>query len=184
MRKIIVSEFLTLDGVMEAPQNWRFPYASDDLNALTIGQIMSFDAFLLGRATYDEFAPVWSAPGNSDNPIGAKLTNAPKYVVSSTLQTADWNNSVIIRENIIAEITRLKQQSGGDIGVTGSGMLVQALLEAHLIDELHLLFHPLILGTGKRLFAEGIDTKTLQLVETKAFTSGVVAMIYQPATKS
>jgi dihydrofolate reductase len=182
MRKIIVSEFLTLDGVMEAPHNWRFPYANDDLNALTIEQIMSFDAFLLGRATYEEFAPVWSAPGNSDNPIGAKLTNAPKYVVSSTLQTADWNNSVIISGNVNAEITRLKQQSGGDIGVTGSAMLVQALLQADLIDELHLLFHPIILGTGKRLFPDGIDMKKLQLVESRAFTSGVVALTYHPAS--
>lgn len=181
MGKILVSEFLTLDGVMEAPQNWRFPYASDDLNALTIGQLMSFEAFLLGRVTYEEFAPVWSSPAQSGSPIGAQLNNAPKYVVSSTLQTADWNNSTIISGNIIEEIRKIKDQTSGNIGVTGSATLVQALLQANLVDELELLFHPIILGNGKRLFPEGIKAPQLKLTDTKTFSSGVVAMTYQPA---
>jgi dihydrofolate reductase len=182
MRKIIVSEFLSVDGVMEAPENWQFPYVSDDLAKDIRTHILASDVLLLGRVTYETFAAYWPNQTNNEFGIADKLNSQPKFVVSSTLKKADWNNSTLIRGNVAEKITRLKQQPGGNIAITGSAALVQLLMQANLIDEYRLLVHPIVVGSGKRLFTDGIDTTALKLVETRTFSSGVVALIYEPAS--
>jgi len=150
MRKIVVSEFVSLDGVMEDPR-WTFTYWNDEI-AQFKGEESSADALLLGRVTYQGFAAAW--PGSKD--VGAPYFNSVrKYVVSTTLDTVEWNNSTLIKDNIVEEITTLKQQDGQDIAVHGSATLVQTLMRHDLIDEYRLLVYPIVLGSGKRLFPEG-----------------------------
>jgi dihydrofolate reductase len=182
MRKIIVGMFLSLDGVMEAPETWQFPYITPDVNESIQAQILESDALLLGRVTYEIFASYWPLQTHNEFGIADKLNNQPKYVVSSTLKKAEWNNTTIINNNAMAEIARLKQQLGGDIAVTGSATLIEALMQADLIDEYQLQVHPVVLGSGRRLFRDGSAPKTLNLVDSKAFSSGVVLLTYQPAT--
>lgn len=179
MRKIVVSEFMSLDGVVEAPEKWHFPYITDDMMAVTQEQINSLDVMLMGRNTYNDHAGFWPTQTNNEFGIAAKLNSAPKFVVSSTLDKADWNNTTIIRGNVIEEITRLKQQGDGTIGIDGSVTLIQALIEADLVDEYHLMIHPIVIGQGKRLFSEGLNTTKLKLVDTKTFSGGVVLLVYQ-----
>lgn len=184
MRKLIVSEFVTLDGVMEAPETWQFPYASPDVMETIVAQITGVDAFLYGRRTYDIFAGFW--PKETENKIGFEkhLNGAPKYVVSTTLTDASWAGTTIFSREPMAEVARLKAAPGGDIGLTGSRTLVHALMDAGLVDRFQLLVHPLVLGKGMRLFADGRDTTRLRLVESRAYSGGVVGMTYaveQPA---
>ncbi len=183
MRKIIVAEFLTLDGVMEAPETWQFPFLSDDISEYIKTGILALDAQLLGRVTYETFAGYWPTQTHNEFGIADKLNSMPKFVVSTTLDKADWNNSMLIKKNVIEEITKLKQQPGGDIGITGSATLVEALMRADLIDEFQLQVYPLVLGRGKRLFNEQMDVKGLKLIDSRTFSSGVVALIYQPDRK-
>ncbi len=181
MGKIMVSQFISLDGVIEAPQNWHFPYISDDMMQSVKAQIVTADAFLYGRHTYQEFAGYWSTASEDELGIAAKLNSAPKYVVSTTMQTAAWHNSMLIKTNVVDEISRLKQQINGIIGITGSATLIESLLQAHLIDEYQLMVHPIVVGTGKRLFKDGVNTQPLKLVETKVFSGGVILLTYQAA---
>lgn len=181
MRKIIVTEFLSLDGVMEDPR-WTFPYWNDEIAQFKAEETTANDVLLLGRVTYQGFAAAW--PQRTDEASGGRYFNSVrKYVVSNTLDKAEWNNSQIIRGDILQEITRLKQQDGENLVVHGSGTLVQWLMQHDLVDRYRLLVYPVALGQGKRLFQEGV-TATLQLVETRAFSSGVAALIYEPARKS
>lgn len=176
MRKIVVTEFITLDGVVENPA-WSFKYWNDEIAAFKGEETSASDALLLGRVTYQGFAAAW--PQSTDE--GAPYFNSVrKYVVSTTLDNAEWNNSVLIKDNIVEEITRLKQQDGNDITVHGSATLVQALMEHNLVDRFRLLVYPVVLGEGKRLFKEG-TAATLKLVESRSFSSGVAALIYEPA---
>ncbi len=181
MRKLIAYEYLTLDGVMESPEKWQFPYFSDDFTEFNKAQILSFDASLLGRVTYEIFASYWPLQTNNEFRLADKINSAPKFVVSSTLEKAEWNNSTLIKENAMEEISRLKQQDGGDIGIIGSAALVQSLMQTDLIDEYRLLIHPIIVGSGKRLFKEGTESTSLKLIETKVFDLGVVVLVYKPA---
>lgn len=178
MRKIIVSEFITLDGVIESNEKWQFPYFSDDLADFGMKQILALDAILLGRVTYEIFASSWPSRTNNEFGIADKLNSVPKFVVSSTLEKAMWNNSTLIKDDVVQEIGNLKQGSGGDIGITGSATLIQSLMPYDLIDEYRLLVHPIVRGSGKRLFSDESNT-TLKLVETKMFSSGVVLLSYQ-----
>jgi dihydrofolate reductase len=184
MRKIIVSEWVTLDGVFDADtmEQWNIPYHSDDRAEYIKQDILACDASIFGRVTYEMLAPYWSALKNNEYGIADKLNSVPKYVVSSTLKKAEWNNTTIIKENVVEEITKLKQQPGREIRIAGSATLVQSLMEADLIDEYRLLVHPIIMGSGKRLFRDG-STTNLKLVETKMFSSGVVLLRYAPAGK-
>jgi dihydrofolate reductase len=183
MRKVIVSEFLTLDGVMEASEQWQPPYVSDDVaEEIRVG-IHAAEASLLGRVTYEIFAAYWPLQTHNEFGIADKLNSEHKFVVSSTLEKAEWNNSTLIKGNVAEEIRKLKQQPGGDIRVVGSATLVQSLMHANLIDEYRLMVHPLVLGRGKRLFNDGMETTGLKLVEAKAFSSGVVLLCYQPDNK-
>jgi dihydrofolate reductase len=178
MRKLVVTEFMSLDGVVENP-GWTFPYWNDDIAQFKGEETSASDALLLGRVTYQGFAAAW--PQSKDE--GADyFNNVRKYVVSTTLDKVDWNNSRLIKGDIVEEITKLKQQDGQNITVHGSGTLVQTLMQHDLVDSYRLLVYPVVLGSGKRLFQEGVAA-TLNLVESRSFNSGVIALIYEPNRK-
>ena len=181
---------MTLDGVVEAPgsadttlpekRGWSEPYMSQEIGMSIFDLIQKSDAFLLGRKTYQDFAAFWpSMP--AEDPFAKVMNSMPKYVVSTTLNKAEWNNSTLIRD--MDEISRLKQQPGKDINITGSPTLVRSLLDHGLLDEIQFMVCPVVLGTGKRLFKDQIDTKTLKLVGTKPFETGMVVLSYQPDRK-
>jgi dihydrofolate reductase len=174
MRKLVVTEFLSLDGVMEAPA-WSAPYWNDEISDFKGEETNASDALLLGRVTYQGFAQAWP---NSEDPGAPYFNSVRKYVVSTTLDNAEWNNSVIIKDNLAEEINKLKQQEGGDITVHGSATLAQSLIQHGLVDRIRLLVYPVVVGSGKRLFSEGLST-TLKLIETRPFSSGVVGLIYE-----
>jgi dihydrofolate reductase len=178
MTKIIASEFLTLDGVMGASETWQPPYVTDDVAAEISSHINNADGSMFGRLTYDMFVQYWPMQTNNEYGIADKLNSEPKYVVSSTLENADWNNTTVLRD--IGDIRELKEQPGGYLRLVGSAMLAQSLMRAGLIDEYWLLVHPLVRGTGKRLFDDSIDKLALKVIEAKPFSSGVVLMRYQP----
>jgi dihydrofolate reductase len=180
MRKLIVTEFLSLDGVMENPM-WTFKYWNDETAAFKAAETSADEALLLGRVTYQGFAEAW--PKRTDVESGGVYFNSTrKYVVSTTLDKVEWNNSVLIKGNVVEEITKLKQEDGPDIVVHGSATLVQTLLANDLVDRIRLLVYPVVLGEGIRLFQDG-TTATLKLVEARALSSGVTALIYEPASK-
>ena len=177
MRKIVVTEFMSLDGVVEDPA-WTFPYWNDEIAKFKGEETDASDALLLGRVTYEGFAGVWPESTNE----GADYFNGVrKYVVSTTLDKAEWNNSALI-EDVVDEVTQLKQQDGKDITVHGSATLVQTLMRHDLVDRYRLLVYPVVLGKGKRLFREGIPA-TLKLLASQPFSSGVVALVYEPERK-
>jgi dihydrofolate reductase len=180
MRNIIITEFLSLDGVMENP-SWTFPYWNDESSQFKADETTSNDVLLLGRVTYEGFAASW--PQRTDEASGGVYFNGVrKYVVTNTLDKVEWNNSHIIKGNIVEEITKLKQQDGENLVVHGSCTLAQTLIQHNLVDRIRLLVYPLVLGKGKRLFNEG-TTATLKLVEARGFNSGVTALIYEPVRK-
>jgi len=176
MRNIVVTEFMSLDGVMEEP-GWTFEYWNDEIAKFKGEESTASDALLLGRVTYQGFAAAW--PQSNDE--GADYFNSVrKYVVSETLEEPlEWNNSRLIKDDIVEQITDLKQQDGKDITVHGSAALVQTLMQHDLVDRYRLLVYPLIVGKGKRLFEEDTPA-TLKLLESQSFSSGVVALIYEP----
>jgi dihydrofolate reductase len=186
MRKLIVTEFVTLDGVMEAPggeqthphTGWVFDYMSDEQLEYKLQEILEAEAHLLGRVTYESFAGAWP---QREGPMAEKLNSMPKYVVTTTLDELDWNNSTSITGDVPAEIAKLKQQDGGPLLVAGSGTLVRTLMENDLVDEYRLMVFPVLLGSGKRLFPESPDKTTLELVDTKTFRNGVQVHTYRPA---
>jgi dihydrofolate reductase len=195
MRKITVAEFVSLDGVMQAPGGaeedtdggfayggWTGPYWHDDLGATLLQEINRADTLLLGRKTWQTHAEAFE-PAPADDPFANLLNSLKKYVVSTTLKSADaWRNSTIIRENVVDEIRKLKEQPGKDIYVDGSSVLVHTLAQADLVDEYSLLVFPIVLGNGKRVFPDGLYSG-LKLVETKSFPSGVVLLRYQSDRK-
>jgi dihydrofolate reductase len=178
--KISVHEFISLDGVIEDPK-WTFEYGFDPKMGETIAELMTpTNAILLGRQTYEEFYPAWSTRTTEQDPGAPFFNDTPKYVVSGTLQRADWNNSTIIGPYDANAIRRLKDQVDGDIYISGSGTLVRGLLADGLVDEMHLFVFPVALGAGKRLFAEGTTTK-LALAATDVYDNGVVHLAYRLA---
>jgi dihydrofolate reductase len=180
MRKIVAGLFVSLDGVMEAPETWHFPYFDDEMGEAVQAQMAASDTMLLGRRTYQEFASFWPHQG-SDVPMADQMNSTPKVVVSTTLDTVEWQNSTLINDDVAAEIGKLKQQPGKDIGVTGSATLVRSLLRDDLLDELRLLVHPIVVGSGRRLFEDGTDRKPLELVDSTRFGTGVLHLTYRPA---
>lgn len=182
MGKIVVHEFITLDGVFEAP-TWTFDYPFDPKMGRTIGELMgSSEAILLGRNTYEQFAPAWSGRTVEEDPGAPFMNETPKYVVSGTLRRADWNNSTVLGAYGAGAVRSLKDQIEGNIYVSGSGALVRAMLSDGLIDELHLFVFPLALGSGQRLFGDGGPPKKLSLTCADAYDSGVVHLAYRPAS--
>lgn len=178
MRKIVVTEFITLDGVIEAPNEWSFPYWGEDIAKFKNEELVNSDALLLGRVTYDGFAKVWPDK-KDDEGFADRMNKYPKYVVSKSLENPEWNNTHVFKDSFAADIARLKEENGKDILVYGSGELVQTLLELGLVDQLQLLVYPLVLGKGKKLFKHDSETK-LELKEAKAFATGVVLLQYEP----
>lgn len=177
MRKIIVTTFISLDGVIENPQ-WTFKYWNDEIASFKGEETSAEEPLLLGRVTYEGFAAAWPQRSGADS--GADYFNGTrKYVVSTTLEKAEWNNSVIISDNIVDEIKKLKLEDGPDIVVHGSANLLQTLIKHDLVDRYRLLVYPVVLGEGERFFHDGTTT-TLDLVETRTFSGGVVALIYEP----
>jgi dihydrofolate reductase len=180
MRKIVAGLFISLDGVVEAPDQWHFPYWSDEMGEAVGSQMAAADTMLLGRLTYQEFAAYWPHQGSEVE--GADyMNNTPKLVVSTTLDRAEWQNTTLIKGNVAEELTRLKQQPGKDISVVGSPTLVRSLLRDNVLDELRLLVHPIVVGRGKRLFEQGSEQQALKLVESKTFNTGVLYLTYEPA---
>jgi len=181
MRNVVSALFISLDGVTESPDQWQFDHFDAEMMAKIGSHIASEDTILLGRVTYQEWAPYW--PTSTDEPYASHINNTPKYVVSTTLDKVEWQNSTLVKGSLAEEITRLKQQPGKNIGVAGSPTLVRSLLQDDLLDELTLMIHPVVVGRGKRLFKEGSDLKRLQLVGSQTTSTGVVIATYQPAKK-
>jgi dihydrofolate reductase len=187
MRKIVVSEYVTLDGVMEDPGGgdkskyggWSLQFWNEQAMKFKYDELFACDALLLGRVTYDGFAKAWPAMKEETGDFGERMNNISKFVVSTTLKAAEWNNSTIINNNVVTKIKALKEQAGQDILVEGSAELVQALMRDDLIDEFRLMIHPIAVGGGKHLFGEGSDRKVLKLVDAKPFSSGIVVLTYQ-----
>ena len=180
MRNIVVAEFLSLDGVMENP-SWTRPFWNDEIAAFKYAELFASDAQLLGRITYQGFAAAWPSMTDEQG-FADRMNNMPKYVVSTTLKTLEWNNSHLIADSIPDEIQKIKEMPGQNILLAGSSTLLSTLIEHDLVDEYHLLVYPLVVGSGKQLFNEGSKT-TLKLVESKPFSSGVVALTYQNERK-
>jgi dihydrofolate reductase len=181
MGKILVHEFVSLDGVFEDP-SWTAAYPFDPRMGQTLGEIMGgAKTILLGRTTYEMFAPAWSVRTAEDDPGAPFFNESTKYVVSSTLESADWQNSTILGAYDPGEIRSLKERVEGDIYVSGSGTLVRALLGEGLVDELHLFVYPAILGSGAKLFADDGSQTKLSLLSAESYDSGVVHLGYRPA---
>jgi len=180
MRKIAAGMFVSLDGVHEAPENWTFDYFTDEVGDAIMSSMAAADTLLLGRKTYQEFADVWPSRG-TDDPIGAFMNNTPKVVASTTLDRVEWQNSTLITGDVIEDVAKLKQQPGKNINMTGSATLVRSLLQATLLDELWLMVFPVVLGSGKRLFAEGEARLSLKLAAAQTFSTGVQSLTYTPA---
>ena len=188
MGRIVVTEFLSLDGVMQAPGGEDFKYKAwsfefdrgEDGDRFKLEEALESEALLLGRVTYEGFAAAWPS---RDGEFADKVNSMPKYVVSSTLEHAEWNNSTVLKGDVVGDVTKLRQELDGDIYVHGSCQLAQTLIEHDLVDELHLMVFPVVLGTGKRLFGETTDKKTLRLVESKTVGDGIVILIHAPASQ-
>jgi dihydrofolate reductase len=182
MRKVIASELVSLDGVMEAPEKWHLTYFDDEMGEAIGAAMAEADAMLFGRVTYEEFAAFWPNQSGEDQEFADYMNNTPKFVVSTTLEEPlEWNNSTLIKGDVAEEITKIKEQPGKDISISGSSTLVRSLLADELLDELRLMIHPIVVGSGKRLFKEGGDQKKLELVDSKTFSTGVLYLTYQPA---
>jgi dihydrofolate reductase len=186
--RIVVTEFVSLDGVMEAPGGgedfrhggWSFEISrGDEGDKFKLDETMSSEALLLGRVTYEGFAKAWPS---RDGEFADKFNNMPKYVVSSTLDEPEWSNSTVLKGDVSDAVTKLRQEYDGDIVVHGSAQLVQTLVENDLVDELRLMVFPVVLGSGKRLFGETSDKKSLRLVDSKVVGDGVAILIYERAS--
>jgi class 3 adenylate cyclase/dihydrofolate reductase len=191
MRRLIASEFVTLDGVMEAPGHephpdgknaWALRYSGEDQQRYKTEELLVAGAVLMGRVTYEIFAAFWPTAPN-DQGFADRMNSIPKYVVSGSLRTAGWQNSIIIGGNPAEKVAELKQQSGGDMLLIGSAELLNSLIRHDLIDEYRFMVFPVVLGSGKRLFRDATDMTPLQLADTRTFASGVTVLTYRPADR-
>jgi dihydrofolate reductase len=186
MGRIVVTEFVSLDGVMEDPGGaenfahggWSFKISrGDEGDKFKLDETFASDALLLGRVTYEGFAEAWPS---REGEFADKFNSMPKYVVSSTLDQPEWNNTTVLKAGVVKEVGKLRQDQDGDIVVHGSAKLVQTLIEHDLVDEFRLMVYPVVLGSGKRLFGDTSDQKPLRLVDSKVVGDGVAILIYQP----
>ena len=180
MRKVVAVELVSMDGVMESPEEWAPPYSNDEMEEANASGMAASDALLLGRLTYEALAAFWpNQPGGT--PMVDYINSVPKFVVSETLEEPlEWNNSTLIKGNVAEEISALKRRPGKDITIVGSGALVRSLLGGGLLDELRLMVHPVVMGSGKRLFEDGGGRKDLELVDSRTFGTGVLYLAYRP----
>lgn len=189
MRTLVVGTFVSVDGVMQGPGapdedtsggfdlgGWQVPLFDDQVGAAVEGWMSGMDALLLGRKTYEIFAGFWP---HQDDPMGARLTEVPKYVATRTLQSAEWANTTLLTGDAAETVRELKQTDGGEIHVTGSGDLVQTLIRAGLVDEFRLIVHPVLLGKGKRLFGDGTVPTGLELTASASTPSGAQIQVYR-----
>ncbi len=181
MRKVVAAEFLSLDGVMESPDKWHFPYFNEEMGQAVGEGFAASDAMLMGRVNYEEWAAFWPQQDPEENPVAGHMNGARKYVVSTTLEEPlGWDNSTLIKENVAEEIAGLKRQPGKDITILGSATLVRSLLRDGLLNELRLMVFPVVLGAGKRLFGETSDKKRLRLTDSKVVGDGIAILVYEP----
>lgn len=180
MRKVVAQLFVSVDGVVEAPEDWHFPYYDDRMAAVVAEQFDQSDILLLGRTTYEVFAASWPER-RSETPLADRINTMPKLVASTTLTTVAWQNSSLISGTVADELAELKQQPGRNITISGSPTLARSLLNDDVLDELRLLVHPVLLGHGRRLFGEGGFAKPLHLAGSETFRTGVVHLTYRPA---
>lgn len=182
MRKLIVSTWMTIDGVFDATNmhQWFNPYDSTERQEYIRSGILDADAIIFGRKTYEMLAPYWSSLTNNEMGVAGKLNSVQKYVVSKNMETASWNNTVVIKDDVVEAIRQLKQQPGNEMQIEGSAELVQSLSGAGVIDEYRFLVHPVVMGSGKRFFNEGMSTGNMELVRTTAFNKGVLLLCYRP----
>jgi dihydrofolate reductase len=180
MRKLTVAEFISLDGVVEAPDEWHFPYMNEEMFGVVGSVSAAVDTMLLGRVTYQSFAGAF-ADAPADDPVGAMMNRPTKIVVSKTLGELEWKNSVLLTGDVVEEVAKLKDQPGSDILTTGSTTLARTLLRAGLVDRLDLLVHPILVGRGQRLFEDDGPRLPLTLVECTTFSTGVVHQVYEQA---
>jgi dihydrofolate reductase len=180
MRRVVAVELVSVDGVFESPEEWAFPYSNAEMEEANASGMAASDALLMGRVTYKGMAAFWpNQPGGT--PMVDYINGVRKFVVSGTLEEPlGWSNSTLIEGNVAEGISELKRQPGEAITILGSGVLVRSLLRHGLLDELRLMVHPVVLGSGKRLFEDGEDGKALELVDSKTFGTGVVYLAYRP----
>ena len=194
MRKLVAGTFVSMDGVMQAPGGpdedrdggfehggWLVPFFDDKLVEIMTGWVAAAGGFLLGRRTYETFAGSWPNSTDPEDSVAAALNQRPKYVASRTLDRVDWNNTTLLKGDVVEAVRRLKAEDGGEIQVHGSGKLLQTLLRNDLVDELRIWQFPVVIATGKRLFGEGAIPRTFNLIETQANTTGAVLHVYQRA---
>jgi dihydrofolate reductase len=179
MRRVVAVEYLSLDGVMENP-SWTGPFFNDEIAKYQHDQLFRSDALLLGRVTYEGFAASWPSMEETEGDFAVRMNTLPKHVATTTLPELEWNASPI-QGDVPAAVAELRQQPGQDILIYGSAELVRTLTRHNLIDEYRLLVHPVIVGSGKRLFDEVREAPTLKLSDTATFSSGVVSLVYEPA---
>jgi len=192
--RLTLHTFLTLDGVLQAPGGpdedrdsgfehggWSFPYGDQDFGVAMSGWFDQADAFLLGRRTYQLFAGHWPKVTDPGDPVASKLNTLPKYVASTTLDAVGWDNSTLLGGDVAAEVAKLKERPGRELQVHGSGQLARTLIEHDLVDEYRLLYFPVHLGSGKKLFADGARPAALRLLSATTTGTGVIIATYQPA---
>ena len=192
MGKVVVSEFISLDGVIEDPGGaegtefggWTFRFPAEDGQKFKFEELVASDVLLLGRLTYEEFAAAWPAMEETTGEFGVMMNNMPKVVVSTTLTEPAWRNTTVVSEDIAGAIAKLKEQYDGDVLVGGSAILIDELRDLDLIDEYRLMLHPVVLGQGKKLFKDGTAPTDLVLVESRAVGPDVLLLTYRPATRS
>lgn len=178
-RRLAVTMFISLDGVVESPEKWSFPYWNDEIAKFKLEETFASDALLLGRVTYEGFAAAWPSRKDPEG-FADRFNSMPKHVASRTLKKLEWNNSHLITGDLAAAVTKLKQQPGQDIVIHGSPGLIRSLMPHGLVDEYRLLVYPIVLGRGKHLFDE-TNQANLKLVESKVFGTGVVKLVYRGA---
>jgi dihydrofolate reductase len=181
--RVVATEYVSLDGVFEAPGEWSGPYFDDEVNQFKLEELQASDALLVGRKTYEEFFEAWPTV-TDDTGFAEKMNSMPKYVVSSTLTTLEWSGAELVKGDLAKEVRKLAEQPGQDLLLSGSAQLFNALKDENLIDVYRMLLHPIALGKGRRLFADGTDQRALELTDTKTFGSGVMALEYTPADRS
>jgi dihydrofolate reductase len=180
--RLVATEYLSLDGVFEEPGQWSHPFFNDEAGRFKWGELQASDALLLGRKTYQGFAAAWPTMTDTGE-FGEKMNGMAKYVISSTLDKVEWTGSKLVKGDVAAEVRKLKKEPGHDLLLCGSAQLFNALMRENLIDLYRFMLHPIVLGKGKRLFADGVDKRILDLAETKTFSSGIVIVEYGPSKR-
>jgi dihydrofolate reductase len=181
--RLVATEYVSIDGVFEEPGHWSGPFFNDEAARFKLAELRASDALLLGRRTYEGFAAAWPSYTDEEG-FADKMNSMPKYVVSATLDRVDWPGSRLLTGDVTEAVGNLKQEPGQDLLLAGSGQLFAALKTADLIDLYRFMLHPILLGSGRRLFADEAADKTLELTHTSVFSSGIVILEYQPAGRS